>query len=125
MPEEPRTKRERLKESDALRSHDAQLEQAERSKSNKQLKKSEKTFNDSAEEMHLTASEMRVLRLLVKGLNSKEIAQALHRSVRTIEGHRSHIMQKLGVDSSIELVSRAIAMGLVDMKAEQRPSKAT
>lgn len=115
MLEEHKTKRERLKELDALRSHYAQLEQAQHSKRNKQLKKSEKTFNNSAEEMHLTASEMRILRLLVKGLSNKQIAQSLHRSVRTIEGHRSHIMQKLGVDNSIELVSRAVAMGLAEL----------
>ena len=129
MPEEPKTKRELLKELDALSGHNAQLERTERNRRNKKLKKSKQTFtntfNDTAEGIHLTASEIRVLRLIVKGLSNKQIAQALHRSVRTIEGHRAHLMQKLGVDNSIELVSRAVAMGLVDMQVEQRPKKAT
>ena len=119
MPEEPKTKRELLKEFDALRGHNAQLKHVERNRRNKKLKKSKRTFsntfNDTTEEIHLTSSEMRVLKLIVKGLSNKDIAQALHRSVRTIEGHRAHLMQKFGVDNSIELVSRAIAMGLVEL----------
>ena len=55
----------------------------------------------------LTQSEMRVLRLIVGGLSNKEIAQLLHRSIRTIENHRAHLMHKLGVNNSVELVKRA------------------
>ena len=73
----------------------------------------------------LTASEMRVLRLVVTGMSSKKIARLLHRSVRTIEGHRAHLMQKLGVDNSVDLVRRAALMGLVLLPVEQRRDKAT
>lgn len=73
----------------------------------------------------LTASEMRVLRLIVTGMSNKKIARSLHRSVRTIEGHRAHLMQKLGVDNSVDLVRRAALMGLVLLPVEQRRDKAT
>jgi PAS domain S-box-containing protein len=67
----------------------------------------------------ITGSEMRVLRLIVMGMSNKEIAQTLHRSRRTIEGHRAHLMQKLGVDNSVDLVRKAVAMRLIDLTIEQ------
>jgi PAS domain S-box-containing protein len=67
----------------------------------------------------ITGSEMRVLRLIVKGMSNREIAQSLHRSRRTIEGHRAHLMQKLEVDNSVDLVRKAVAMGLIDLTIEQ------
>jgi len=74
---------------------------------------------DSYNGKPLTGSEMRVLRLIVMGMSNKEIAQTLHRSRRTIEGHRAHLMQKLDVDNSVDLVRKAVAMGLVDLPIEQ------
>ncbi len=74
---------------------------------------------DSNTGKSITVSEMRVLRLIVKGMSNKEIAQSLHRSRRTIEGHRAHLMQKLGVDNSVDLVRKAVVMGLIDLPIEQ------
>ena len=74
---------------------------------------------DSYNGKPLTDSETRVLRLIVMGKNNKEIAQTLHRSRRTIEGHRAHLMQKLDVDNSVDLVRKAVAIGLVDLPIEQ------
>jgi PAS domain S-box-containing protein len=68
----------------------------------------------------ITGSEMRVLRLIVKGMSNREIAQSLHRSRRTIEGHRAHLMQKLGVDNSVELIRKAIEAGLVDLPVNSK-----
>ena len=62
----------------------------------------------------LTKTETIVLRLLMQGMSNRRIAYVLQRSERTIEVHRSHIMQKLGVDNIVELVKRATAMGFVD-----------
>lgn len=67
----------------------------------------------------LTKSEVGILRLVIEGKSSKEIANILHRSVRTVEVHRSRIMQKLGVSNLIDLVKRAVMMGLVDFIEEQ------
>ncbi len=61
----------------------------------------------------LTKTETIVLRLLMQGMSNRRIAYVLQRSERTIEVHRSHIMQKLGVDNIVELVKRATAMGYV------------
>ena len=60
----------------------------------------------------LTKTEMIILRLILQSKSNKEIAQILHRSVRTIEVHRSHIMHKLDVDNVVDLVKRASDMRL-------------
>jgi PAS domain S-box-containing protein len=54
----------------------------------------------------LSPREREVLRHLMAGLNNKEIALKLSRSLRTIENHRAAIMLKLGVKSSFELAKR-------------------
>ncbi len=59
----------------------------------------------------LTKTEKIVLRLLMQGMSNRRIAYVLQRSDRTIEVHRGHIMQKLGVDNVVELVKRATVMG--------------
>jgi len=60
----------------------------------------------------LSAVEAQVLRLLCDGKTSREIADALHRSIRTVEGHRHRTMKKLGVRNIAQLVQRANALGL-------------
>jgi len=67
-------------------------------------------------EHSLSKAEMKVLFLLLEGKNNREIATALHRSPRTVEVHRSHLMRKMGAGNVIELLRRAIDMGLVDRK---------
>jgi FixJ family two-component response regulator len=52
----------------------------------------------------LTPKERDVLRYVVDGRSSRDIAATLGVSVRTIEHHRDHIMQKLHVASTVELV---------------------
>lgn len=51
----------------------------------------------------LTKTERKVLQILLQGKSNKEIAKVLGRSVRTIEDHRAHIMQKLDVDNVFDL----------------------
>jgi FixJ family two-component response regulator len=60
----------------------------------------------------LTKKEIAVLRLILQGSSNKEMAEVLHRSIRTIEDHRQHIMRKLDVDNIVDLVKRASVMGL-------------
>ncbi len=60
----------------------------------------------------LTKTEKIILQLVLQSKTNKEIANILHRSVRTVEVHRSHIMHKLDVYSIVDLVKRAIAMDL-------------
>jgi two-component system, LuxR family, response regulator FixJ len=59
----------------------------------------------------LTEREHEVLRYVVDGKASKEIAQLLRISQRTVEQHRAHIMQKLEVDSLAELVRLCMEAG--------------
>lgn len=61
----------------------------------------------------LTRAERKILHLILAGRNNREIADALHRSPRTIEVHRSHLMQKLEVANVTELLRRAAQMGLL------------
>ena len=52
---------------------------------------------------------------------NKEIAALLDKSVRTIEAHRANMMQKLWVDTLIDLLKRAVALGLIDLSANGEP----
>jgi two-component system response regulator FixJ len=71
------------------------------------------------EQCALTRTEMRILYLILDGKNSREIAAVLHRSHRTIEVHRGHVMQKMGATSVIELLRRAVDMGLLQSISSQ------
>ena len=72
------------------------------------------TFNDCAVGDNLTRSEMKILKMILDGHSNKEMAAATKRSVRTIEMHRSHIMQKFGVSNIVDLVKRTSQMELED-----------
>jgi len=52
----------------------------------------------------LTPRECEVLRLVIDGLASKEIAQRLHVSCKTVEAHRARIMRKMETDGVADLV---------------------
>ena len=56
----------------------------------------------------LSDRELEVLNLLGKGFGTREIANALHLSIKTIETHRAHIKEKLGFRESGEMVRFAI-----------------
>ena len=83
------------------------------------------TSLDSHANQPLTETEIKVLKSIVKGMSNKEIARLFHRSIRTIENHRAHLKKKLSVESSVDLVKQAVAMGLVDLLGEQGRRKAT
>ena len=62
-------------------------------------------------DMGLTERELEILRLAASGLRNKEIADRLFLSQRTIEGHLSHVFNKLGVVSRTEAIVHAAAQG--------------
>jgi two-component system response regulator NreC len=68
---------------------------------------------------NLTRRELDVLRLLALGHTNTEIATQMHLSVRTIEGHRAHLQQKLSRPSRAELVRYALDHGLLHGTEEQ------
>ena len=55
----------------------------------------------------LTKAEIRILRFIIEGYTNKKIALMLHRSIRTVEEHRRHIMEKLKVHNVGDLVKVA------------------
>jgi len=62
----------------------------------------------------LTQRELDVLRLIVQGYTNKQVAEELSISVRTVEGHRSNLTEKLGLKSRVELVRYAREHHLID-----------
>jgi len=64
---------------------------------------------------NLTEREIEVIKLLGDGLINKEIADRLSISIRTVDAHKNHIMQKLGLKSTVELVKYAIKNKLIDL----------
>lgn len=62
----------------------------------------------------LTAREMEVLRLIAQGLKNREIADTLSIAIKTVETHRTKIMQKLDLHNSAELATYAIRRGLIE-----------
>jgi len=53
---------------------------------------------------NLTPSEKKILRLIAEGKTSSEIADMVFVSIRTVQKHRSNIIQKLGLDSGQEAI---------------------
>ena len=62
----------------------------------------------------LSERELEVLRMVALGHTNAEIAAQLYLSARTVETHRSHVQQKLRVNTRAELVRYALDHGLLD-----------
>jgi DNA-binding NarL/FixJ family response regulator len=63
----------------------------------------------------LTPREQQVMRLLAEGHSTKQIAENLFISPKTVENHRANIMSKLEVHTIMELVRYAARLGLIDV----------
>lgn len=63
----------------------------------------------------VTAREQEILQLIVDGLTSKQIAEKLYISPRTVDTHRANMMEKLDLNNIAELVRYAIQNGLVSL----------
>ena len=61
----------------------------------------------------LTPRELQVLKLIAEAYSSKQIAQELVISVKTVERHRQNILDKLGMSDRVELTRYAIRRGLI------------
>jgi DNA-binding NarL/FixJ family response regulator len=62
----------------------------------------------------LTSRETEILKLIVQGFTNRQVAEELNLSVRTVEGHRANLSEKLGLKSRVELVRYAKAHGLIE-----------
>jgi len=78
--------------------------------SHEKLKSSDKKLPDD-----LTKREYEVLGLVAAGKTNKELAEALFISVKTVETHKTHIMEKLGLKNTTELVKYAIKNKIISI----------
>ncbi|KRC85644.1 Transcriptional regulatory protein TdiR [compost metagenome] len=67
---------------------------------------------ENARKALLTSRELSIVEGVIAGYSSKEIAERLHLSVRTVENHKAHIYSKLGIHSSLGLAR--LFIGLVN-----------
>lgn len=63
---------------------------------------------ETANLVKLSKKEMIILKQIVEGLNSRQIADKLELSIRTVDNHRANMMKKLSVKNAAELVKLAI-----------------
>jgi DNA-binding NarL/FixJ family response regulator len=82
---------------------------------NKLVKSSARASDLDSRYGSLTRREQEVLRLVVEGLSAKEIGDRLFISPKTVENHRTNIMNKLDIHSTMELVRYAAKLGLIDV----------
>lgn len=55
----------------------------------------------------LTSREVEVLKLIIQGYTNKQVADELSISIRTVEGHRANLIEKLGIRSRVDLLRYA------------------
>jgi len=63
----------------------------------------------------LTSREQEIMVFLAEGLSSKEIAEKLFISPKTVDNHRTNILRKLNLHSTIELIRYAARLGIIDV----------
>jgi DNA-binding NarL/FixJ family response regulator len=63
----------------------------------------------------LTYRERQILELVAGGRTSREIAQTLGLSIKTVDNHRTHILQKLQARNKVEAITIAMQRGLIQM----------
>ena len=66
----------------------------------------------------LTSREMQVLQLIAEGKANKETASELGISIKTVEKHRGHLMEKLDIHDTAGLTRHAIATGIIESSVQ-------
>ncbi len=61
----------------------------------------------------LTTREREILQMLAEGKSNKEVASLLELSLYTVETHRAHILQKLGLHSTADLILYSVRKGII------------
>ena len=80
------------------------------------LRTGPKKVKEDEEYGKLTEREREVLQLIAEGHANREIAELLHISIKTVESHRSHLMEKLHLRNIAELTQYAIRKGLINIQ---------
>ena len=73
------------------------------------------TIGTDAAYDNLTPREQEIMVLVAEGLSTNEISERLFISPKTVENHRSNLMRKLDLHSTIEIVRYAAKLGLIDI----------
>lgn len=68
--------------------------------------------------LRLTDREFDIFMRIVKGVSPADIAADLSLSVKTVSSHKSHIIEKMGLSSQMDLVRYAVTHGLLDIKPD-------
>ena len=68
---------------------------------------------------HLTTREMEVLQLIAEGKANKQTAALLKISIKTVEKHRTHLMQKLDIHDTASLTRYAISAGIIESSVQK------
>ena len=68
-----------------------------------------------SEHSGLSTREFEIAKLLAEGLSAKQIGETLCISSRTVESHKSNILEKLGLNSTIDLVKYAIKQEWIEL----------
>lgn len=63
----------------------------------------------------LTEREREILKLLAEGFGTQEIAEMLVITRKTVEGHKTNLMAKLGIHNKIDLVKYALRRGIISI----------
>ncbi len=71
--------------------------------------------DNSSDIKNLSAREIEILKLWGSSMTNKEIAEKLYISVRTVETHKNHIMQKLNLKTSVDMVKFAIKNNIINI----------
>jgi DNA-binding NarL/FixJ family response regulator len=79
------------------------------------LRKAKEDDTISPAPVTLTSREIEILKLFAEGFINKEISDKLDISIRTVETHKNHIMKKLELKSTVELIKYAIRNKIVEI----------
>jgi len=74
-----------------------------------------KTDEEHSEVRNLSSREIEIMKMWGNSFTNKEIADKLFISVRTVETHKNHIMQKLNLKTSVDLVKFAIRNNIIEL----------
>jgi DNA-binding CsgD family transcriptional regulator len=72
----------------------------------------------------ITPTEKKILELIAGGFSTQDVAAALAISKYTVLSHRRSLLGKFGVKNSVQLVTKAIQIKLIDVNnSQQKPSQ--
>jgi two-component system response regulator NreC len=74
-----------------------------------------KSDDERSDIRSLSNREIEIMKMWGNSFTNKEIADKLFLSVRTVETHKNHIMQKLNLKTSVDMVKFAIRNNIIDL----------